>query len=259
MIRTLVVVAVGLLLAVGALWLFQRRLIYLPAAAVGAPPAGWQEVAFATSDDVRLAGWFWPPESGAPIVIVFNGNAGNRADRLGLGSKLAAEGLGVALFDYRGYGGNAGSPSEDGLAADATAAAAWVGEYHPDHLVVYFGESLGVAVAIRLATERPPAALVLRSPFSSLAGVAAVHYPFLPVRLLLWDEYCSSDRIGHVTVPVTVIAGSADSIVPLEQSRAIHDAAPGPRSWLVIEGADHNDAELVQGDRVVAAVLDVLK
>ena len=165
----------------------------------------------------------------------------------------------MVLFDYRGFGGNAASPSEEGLAADATAVVDWVEEFHSDHRVAYFGESLGAAVAIRLATVRSPAALVLRSPFSSLSDVAAVHYPFLPVRLLLWDEYCASGRIGDVHAPVVVIVGSADSIVPPEQSRAVHDAASGTRNWLVIEGADHNDPELVQGDRVVVAVLDVLE
>lgn len=251
---------IGVVVAVAAtgLWLLQRRLIYLPAGAPGDPPPGWEAISVTTLDAVTLAGWFRPPPGDGPIVVVFNGNAGNRGDRISLGSRLAAAGYGVVLFDYRGYGGNPGSPSEDGLAADAAAFADWVATGHPGHRVVYFGESLGAAVAVRLATERPPAALVLRSPFTSLGDVAGVHYPFLPVGLLLWDGYPTVERIDDIAVPLLVIAGSADSIVPMDQSRAVYDAAAEPKAWLVIEGADHNDADLVDGERVVAAVVELL-
>lgn len=253
--RWFLAVGFAVLVAGGALWLVQRRIIYLPSGSPGPPPEGWQSVTFDAEDGVVLDGWFSPPQGDGALVVVFNGNAGNRADRIGLGSRLTAEGLGVVLFDYRGYGGNPGSPSEEGLADDAAAVAAWTETHHPDRRVVYFGESLGAAVAIRLATERPPAALVLRSPFTSLPAAAAVHYPFLPVHRLLWDVYPSIDRIGAVTAPVTVIAGSADAIVPVEQSRAIFDAAAEPKSWLLIEGADHNDPALAGGEEVVAAIL----
>ncbi len=241
----------------GLLTLAQRRLIYLPTRTVplltGELP-GWEEVAFDTSDGLTLQGWFSPPEIGAPVVIVFNGNAGNRGDRISLGAGLAEKGFGVLLFDYRGYAGNPGHPTESGLARDARAAEAWVRMKAPAHPVVYFGESLGGAVAIELALDHPPAVLVLRSPFTSLADIAADHYWFLPVRALLWDEYPSIDRIGEVATPTLVIAGSADSIVPFAQSRAIYDAAPAPKELLVIDGADHNDPALFSGSAVIDAI-----
>ncbi len=244
--------------ALGGLWGFQRQLIYLPGGSV--PPVaevlpGWEDAALATDDGLALGAWFRAPQPGAPIVIVFNGNAGNRADRSVLGARLASEGLGVLLVDYRGYGGNPGSPSEAGLAADGRAAVAFVAARAPEHEVVYFGESLGAAVAVGLSLARPPAALVLRSPFTSLGDVASVHYPFLPVRAMLWDEYPSIDRIDDVGAPVLVIAGSSDSIVPIDQSLAIHQAAPDPKQLLVVEGADHNDAALADGNAVVEAVV----
>jgi fermentation-respiration switch protein FrsA (DUF1100 family) len=257
-VRAVFLVALATLLAGAALWLAQRKLIYLPGGAPGPPPMGWQAISLTTADELTLGAWFAPPQADAAIVIVFNGNAGNRADRIGLGSRLAGEGAGVVLLDYRGYGGNPGSPSEEGLAMDASAAAEWVAAQFSDHRVVYFGESLGAAVAIRLAGERPPHALVLRSPFTSLPDAAAVHYPYLPVARLIWDAYPSIDRIGALAVPVTVIAGSDDSIVPVDQSRAIFDAAPEPKSWLLIEGADHNDPELTGGEQIVEAILDVV-
>lgn len=256
--RLLLAVLSAALLAGSALWLVQRKLIYFPGGAPGAPPAGWQAVSLDTSDGLTLRAWFAPPQADGAIVVVFNGNAGNRADRIGLGSRLAGAGAGVVLVDYRGYGGNSGSPAEEGLAMDARAAADWVAARYPDHRVVYLGESLGAAVAIRLSGERPPHALVLRSPFTSLPDVAAVHYPYLPVAQLLRDRYPSIDRIGALAVPVTVIAGSDDSIVPVDQSRAIFDAAPEPKSWLLIDGADHNDPELTGGAQIAEAILDVV-
>jgi fermentation-respiration switch protein FrsA (DUF1100 family) len=255
-----VLLAIGAAIAIlgGGLMLLQRRLIYFPHGSV--PPIdatlpGWQEIAFDTSDGLSLAGWFTPPGTDAPTVIVFPGNAGNRADRALLGSRLADEGYGVLLFDYRGYGGNPGHPTESGLARDARAAAAFVEEQAGNHPMVYFGESLGAAVAVELATTHPPAALILRSPFTSLPDVARVHYPLIPAKAALWDEYPSLDRIGRVTAPLLVIAGAADSTVPVEQSRTLYEAAPGPRELLIIADADHNDLALLAGDELFEAVV----
>jgi fermentation-respiration switch protein FrsA (DUF1100 family) len=173
-----------------------------------------------------------------------------------LAAGLARQGLSVLLFDYRGYGGNPGSPSEKGLAADARAAQAWLAkqpEVDPDR-IVYFGESLGAAVAIGLSMERPPAALVLRSPFTSLADVAKVHYPWLPVGRLLIDRYPSIDRIGSLSTPVMVIAGDRDDIVPESLSKKLYEAAPDPKRYLLVPGTGHNDPGLVDGDHMVEEV-----
>jgi len=167
----------------------------------------------------------------------------------------------MLLFDYRGYGNSAGSPDERGLALDARAARRYLLS-RPDvdaAGLVYFGESLGAAVAVELAAEHPPAALVLRSPFTSMADVGAYHYPILPVRLLLRDRYVAIDRIAHVRAPLLVIAGGNDRIVPLEQSRRVHDAARSPKAFVVIEGADHNDAALNAGPIVVAETMRLLE
>jgi uncharacterized protein len=162
----------------------------------------------------------------------------------------------VLLFDYRGYGGNPGSPSEKGLAADARAALAWLvaqPEVDQDN-IVYFGESLGAAVAIGLATEHPPAALVLRSPFTSLAEVGRVHYPWLPIGRLLIDRYPSIDRIGSLTAPLLVIAGDRDDIVPESLSKKLYEAAPDPKRYQLVPGANHNDPELIDDPRLIEAV-----
>jgi hypothetical protein len=248
-------IAFGLVgIALGVLWVSQRRIIYLPTAGPGPPPHGWEEVSTTTDDDLVLSGWYHPAREERPIVIVFHGNAGNRADRMELGSSLAQTGFGVVMFDFRGYGGNPGSPTEDGLSRDARAMADWVSQRDPDSRVIYLGESLGSAVAVALATERSPDALLLRSPFTSLGDVAAVHYPIIPVRQLLWDQYRAIEHILDVDAPVTVVAGSADGTVPPSQSLAIYEAAPNAAEWVLIDGADHNDAQLSHGPMLIEAL-----
>ena len=253
-------VAVVLVTALGAggMWAAQRRLLYFPDGASPSAallPDGWEPVSYPTSDGLTLDAWYRPPEPGQGVVIVFNGNAGNRGGRVPFGEGLAASGMGVLLTDYRGYGGNPGHPSEDGLANDARAALAFIRQAAPGSSIVYFGESLGAAVAVELASHEPPAALVLRSPFTSLADVGRVHYPWLPVGRFLKDRYPSLDRIGTIDVPLLVVAGDADSIIPVEQSRDLYAAANDPKRLVVIPGVDHNDPSLTYGREVIEAVV----
>ena len=261
---TLLVVVAVLAAALGLLWLFQRRLLYFPTPGPVPPAAsvlpGAEDVTFVTADGLRLAGWFVPAPPGdragraRPAVLVCNGNGGDRSMRAPLAAALSRMGLAVLLFDYRGYGGNPGHPTEEGLAADARAALGYLAgrpEVDPER-VIYFGESLGAAVALRLATERPPAALVLRSPFASLAEVGRRHYPVLPVSLLLRDRYDSAALAGRLDAPLLVVAGGRDQIVPASHSRRLFDAAPQPKRLVVLEGADHNDHELLAGPRLLA-------
>ena len=240
----------------------QRRLIYFPSP--GPVPSaeaflpGGRDVVLDTEDGKRLGAWYLPisADEAGPAVVVFNGNGGDRSGRAMLASGLSRLGMSVLLFDYRGYGGNPGTPSENGLAMDARAAQAWLTaqpEVDPDR-IVYFGESLGAAVAIGLSLERPPAALVLRSPFTSLAEVGKVHYPWLPVGWLLIDRFPSIDRIGSVTAPVMVIAGERDDVVPESLSRKLYDAAPEPKRYLLVPGTGHNDPELADGAGMLAEV-----
>jgi fermentation-respiration switch protein FrsA (DUF1100 family) len=249
------------------LWLGQRRLIYFPLAPSVSPAAavapGATDASFETDDGLVLRGWFFPPEiqSAGGAVLVFPGNAGSREFRVPLARGFARRGLSVLLVDYRGYGGNPGSPTETGLSRDARAAQAWLasrGDVDPAR-IAYFGESLGAAVAVELATERPPAALVLRSPFTSLVDVGRVHYPWLPVGLLLRDRYPSIERIAGVECPVMVIAGERDSIVPERLSRRVFDAAGHPaKRFFSIPGADHNDLELAVGQAMIDEIVGFL-
>jgi uncharacterized protein len=271
MAQAVLAAVVVLLAAVGLLWSQQRRLIYLPAPRAVPPAAtvlpGAEEVSFPTEDGLRLDGWFVPAAATSrgkgrgPAVLVCNGNGGNRSLRAPLAAALARAGLAVLLFDYRGYAANPGRPAEPGLAADARAAVAYLAarpEVDPARLV-YFGESLGAAVALRLAVERPPAALVLRSPFGSLAEVGRRHYPWLPVSLLLADRYDAAGRAGRLAAPLLVVAGGRDRIVPPAHSRRLFEAAPEPKRFVLLPGADHNDLDLLAGPRLLAEVMAFLR
>ena len=269
---------------------FQRRLIYQPTRAETIDPefsglgrGRVENVAVDTADGLKLHGWFLRavPASprparepagndsvpASPVVIFFPGNAGHRGYRaieLDLISRLGAD---VYLFDYRGYGDNAGSPSEENFAADARAVWRTVTGTRgasPSN-VVLLGESLGGGVATRLAAElclagTPPGGLILKSTFSSLVDVAAYHYWWLPVRALMIDRFPSTERIASVTCPILVIHGTADTIVPLSSGRRLFDAAPPTSSQSVakhfseLRGADHNDILFVARDEYTKRV-----
>lgn len=264
--RRLVAPALVAIILLVVLTTLQRRAIYFPFGRV--PPPGEvglddvDEVTLTTEDGLSLGAWFVRPSlpSAGHSVIVFNGNGGNRSMRAPLAAALARRRVGVLLFDYRGYGGNDGSPSEDGLTLDARAAVRYVlsrDDVDPAKLA-YFGESLGTGVAVRLATERRPTALVLRSPYTSLADVGRYHYPFLPVGLLLRDRFPSKERIRQVGCPLLIIAAEHDGVVPAALSRTLYEAAGDPKELLMIENADHNDYEMLAGDRVMHRVAALL-
>jgi fermentation-respiration switch protein FrsA (DUF1100 family) len=248
------------------IWTAQRKLIYFPFGDVPPPRqiglSGATAVAFPTADGLTLNGWFVNQVEAAWFtVIVFNGNAGNRALRAPLADALARHGLAVLLVDYRGFGGNPGSPTESGLKADSRAAREYAlrrREVDPER-IAYFGESLGSAVAVELASELPPAALILRSPFTSMVEVGQFHYPFLPVRWLLRDRFAAVDRISRIHSPLLIIAGEADRIVPASQSRRLYEAANDPKTMIVIPGADHNDDDLLAGGRMIESIVRFLR
>lgn len=258
-----VVLVVAFVLLVVLLWALQRRLIYLPdnspAPPAGAVLPGAEDVWLTTSDGLDLRAWYVPPTAGdrAVTILVASGNGGNRAGRAPLAAALAAAGFATLLFDYRGYGGNPGHPSEAGLALDVRAAYRFLVQERnvsPSRLL-YFGESLGGAVVTELAAEHPPAGMLLRSPFIDLESLARRLFFGLPVGPLVRDRFPVAATVGRIDVPTTVVYGTADDIVPAEHSAAVADAALGPVERVVLTGVGHNDAVMFGGADVVDAVV----
>ncbi len=255
----LIIGAVWLLLVVLAA-LFQRQLIYLPDRSEPTPPSDVEEVAYTTADGLELSAWLLRPDTEpATTILVAPGNAGNRANREPMARELVDRGHAVLLLDYRGYGGNPGSPSEDGVVADARAAAEHLAtrdEVDADRLV-YLGESVGTGVVAAVAAELPPAALVLRSPFPELADVGRSAYPFLPVRTLLRERFPVAEHLAAYDGPTLVVAGGSDRIVPTRLSREVADDAA--TTYVEVEGVGHNHPALFTGAQYLDAVDEFLR
>lgn len=273
----------------GMLGFFQRTLIYVPdrspvsANESGFGPDRLRELSRISDDGLTLNGWLIsaegaPPLNGAlpagdqrPLVLYFPGNGGHRGYRLKEIRQLTSLGCHVLYFDYRGYGGNPGRPTEADLARDARGVWDFAVEQlgaTPERTIIW-GESLGGGVATGLAWELcregvTPGGLILRCTFTSLSDAGAYHYPWLPVRWVLVDRYPSLDRIGDVTCPLLVIHGREDRIVPFEQGKALFDAAAErsaggiPKKFLELPQAGHNDMMYVAADEIREAVAEFL-
>jgi len=242
----------------------QSRMVYQPRSRMDATPKDlgldYEEVRFRTADEVELFGWYIPAADPRGVVVVCHGNAGNISGRLYTIDTLGELGLDVFIFDYRGYGRSKGKPSEKGAYLDADAAWRYVTETRSidPGRVVFFGRSLGGAVAAHLASERPVGALIVESTFSSARDVARHYWPFLPVRWLLRCDYATVDYVRSISCPIMVIHSPDDGIIPFRQGRKVFEAAREPKTFLQISG-DHNDRPLAGRPaylRQVGAFLD---
>jgi len=253
--------AVAYAALVGGLYLFQRQLLYFPDRAhpelFGLQQLGVREVTLSTEDGLSLLSWYVPARPGRPVIAYFHGNGGHigyRAERL---LRLAREGFGVLMAEYRGYGGNPGTPSEAGFYADGRAALAFLDRegLAADRLVLY-GESLGSGVAVALAVEHQIAALVLEAPFTSVAEVAQSHFPYVPASRMVVDRFDSLSRIGKVKAPILLLHGERDRVVPVRYGRALFDAAPEPKEGWFAPEAGHEDLARYGSLDVVVAFID---
>jgi fermentation-respiration switch protein FrsA (DUF1100 family) len=254
-LTALAIIASLPLLLVGALWAGQERLIFMPDPRVIAAPPGWERPVIRTADGLDLAVLAVEGRPGAPVVLHFHGNGGNAEDRAGLGSILNRAGYSVVLAEYRGYGGNPGKPGEDAIAADAVAMLAWTQARFPGRPLVLWGESLGTGVVTRLAENRPGiAAVVLESPFTSVAELARGMYPVLPTDLLLRHRFESLARLPGVAAPVLVVASAQDRITPADHARRMAAAARDSRLAVLPGGAHPAVLNDVGGEGVAEAV-----
>ncbi|MFE1600723.1 alpha/beta hydrolase [Methylobacterium sp. ID0610] len=244
MLWGVLLVPVALYCAAGAgLWLFQRNLIYPGAHGIvkgrREPPPGVESIAVRTADGETLAALWRAPAPGCGLVVSFHGNASvpaMHAERF-LGGPWAAHGWGFLAVAYRGYPGSTGRPSESGLIADGRAAVAEAGRRAPGSPVLLHGHSLGTAVAVAVAAERPHLGLYLEAPFDSMVAMARLRFPLMP-SLLLRDTFRSDARIRAVTGPIVIVHGDADPVIPTQFGRRLAHAAPTGTRFAVVAG-DH--------------------
>lgn len=241
------------------LFVFQPRLLYypnLPTREITATPEdiglSYEPVAIVTEDRIKLDGWFIPAQDARGVLLFLHGNAGNishRLDSLKIFNDLR---LSVFIFDYRGYGRSDGEPSEQGTYRDAEAAWRYLTEqWHvPPHDIVFFGRSLGAAVAAQLASRRAPKALILESAFTSVPDLAAEIYPFLPVRWLARFRYNTKEYLKSIDCPVLIVHGRDDEIIPYAHGKRLFAAAREPKRFLEIRGG-HNEGFLLSGQHYV--------
>lgn len=245
------------LLAVGALGVYvamlallyarQREMMYPrnPARAeiTSANLPGVEEAALTTADGEKLVAWVVPPRDGKPVLLFFHGNAGNfgRPIRQARFRALTQDGTGLFAVNYRGYGGSTGSPTEDGLAQDARAAyAAAVARFGAERLVGY-GESLGTGVVLKLAAQVPLKAVILEAPYLSTAAVAQELYPYIPVGLVMHDQFRSDQVIGKLKAPLLVLHGERDGVIPFSQGEALFSLANPPKRFIRFPEGNHEN------------------
>jgi uncharacterized protein len=240
----MIAAVVGYALLAALITIKQRALIYNPDPRRTTPERsglqGVEHLTIATLDGHSLVAWYAPASPGRPTLIYFHGNTGwieMRSERL---ADLQARGFGVLMPSYRGYGGSTGQPSEAANISDAKLIYEALRARGVDGLdIIVMGESLGTGIATQLAAARIVAGLVLDSPYTSMRDLAQRDYPWLPIDWLLWDRYETSAHIKRVTVPVLVLHGEADVVVPVGMGLAVHGAVPGPKSLRTYRGRGH--------------------
>ena len=265
-LRIAVCLAAAYVLLVGITMFFEERLIFVPSRY---PSGDWhpvgiqcEDVALTTQDGVRLHGWYCSVLHPRCVFLMFHGNAGNithRVDRITTWQRLLN--VSVFVFDYRGYGRSAGDPNEPGVYSDARAAYRWLTVdkgIAPDD-VVFFGESLGAAVALQLATEVPLRALIFESPFTSAVEMGQRAFPWLPVRWIMRNRFASIEKVGRYHGPLLIVHGTHDTLIPFAMGQALFARANEPKRFYPVVGADHNDVALTGGRLYMQAIDSFLR
>lgn len=258
--RMLIVVltglALGYVLIVAFAYFRQESMVYYPDRTITATPGDiglqFEEVTLLTKDGINISAWYVPAVKERGVLLFCHGNAGNISDRLDSIRIFHALDLSVLIFDYRGYGKSAGSPSEEGTYLDAEAA--WdylvtVKDVRPEKIVL-FGRSLGSAVAAELALRRQAAALIIESGFTSVPDLGKQLFPYLPVRLMSRFHYATGEKVRTIGIPKLFIHSSQDEIIPFEHGKKIFDNASTPKEFLQINGG-HNEGFLLSGSHYI--------
>lgn len=248
----------------GALWLMRMSLIY-PLDPTHVPPDRVRlpdiaERTLRTGDGNDLVIWTTPARAGEPTVLYFPGNAGNLGNRTERFRRFRLQGIGLVAMAYRGSNGSTGKASEAAVTADALLLRDRMFELlgtAQNGAVVYYGESLGAAVAVKLAKTHPPDGVILEAPFTSVPDLAAETFPFFPARLILDERWDTREHIRDLNAPLLVIHGTDDNVVPYAHGQAVFEAANGvPKSLETVEGGTHHNLWSVKVQKTIVAFLD---
>ncbi|WP_454652534.1 alpha/beta hydrolase [Bradyrhizobium liaoningense] len=209
--------------------------------AAGLPEA--EEHVLTTSDGARIVVWHVPARPGHSVILYFPGNGDFLAGRVSRFKAMTADGTGLVALSYRGYAGSSGTPSERGLLRDAAAAYAFATARYGAERIVVWGFSLGTGVAVALASEHPIGRLILEAPYTSTVDIAALAFRFVPVRLLMRDQFRSDERIARVTVPLLVMHGTNDLVISIMFGERLFALAREPKQFVRFAGGGHDNLD----------------
>ncbi|MGT2435726.1 alpha/beta hydrolase [Bradyrhizobium betae] len=245
---TAIVVAAGYLAGLVLLFVKQRAMLFpIPTAERTAPSAAGfpqaEEHVLTTSDGEKVIVWHVPAKPGRAVVLFFPGNGDFLAGRVSRFKGIIADGTGLVALSYRGYAGSSGAPSERGLLQDAVGAYAFVTARYDAQRIVAWGFSLGTGVAVALASEHPVGKLILEAPYTSTVDVAASLFRFVPIRLLMRDQFLSDQRIARVTVPLLIMHGTSDPAISITFGERLFALAHEPKKFVSFPGGGHENLD----------------
>jgi fermentation-respiration switch protein FrsA (DUF1100 family) len=242
----LIIVSVGYACGLAVLFLVQRSFLFpAPTTARTTPQAAGfpdtEEHVLATPDGEKIIVWHVPAKPGRPVILYFHGNGDYLAGFFGRFRDLIADGTGVVALSYRGYAGSSGQPSESALLQDAATAYAFTTARYGADRIVTWGFSLGTGVAVALAAEQRIGRLILEAPYTSTVDVAALSFWFIPVRLVMRDQFRSDERIGRVKVPLLIMHGTNDHTIPIAMGERLFALAHEPKQFVRFPGGGHDN------------------
>jgi uncharacterized protein len=251
-----IILAAGYLVGLAVLYVRQREMLFpIPTAERTAPAAaGFPEAAehvLTSSDDEKIIVWHVPAKPDRSVILYFPGNGDSLAGCVHRFKAITADGTGLVALSYRGYAGSSGAPSERGLLRDAAAAHAFAAARYDARRIVAWGFSLGTGVAVAVASEHPVGKLILEAPYTSIVDLAASHFRFVPVRLLMRDQFRSDERIARVTVPLLFIHGTQDATIPIASGEKLFALAREPKQLVRISGGGHDDLDSFHATDIV--------
>ena len=244
----IIIVLVSLyILLLSLVFIFQRSLLYHPSvdnylkAETAKEPSEIEKVKITTNDNISLKGWFYNKNiKKFKTILFFHGNAGSLANRTYKLNHFKNLDANFLIIAWRGFSGNKGKPTEEGLYEDAKSAVNWLNKIGVDNKnIILYGESLGTAVAVEIAQKSNYAAIILESPFTSMINMGKKYYPFFPVHFLLKDKFESYKKVKNISAPMLIIHGKVDKIVPHDMGKTMYELSNEPKYFYSQEYGDH--------------------